>query len=197
MYKTALLAILSVSAFAGAQQVTVGSLSSTQDGVTTTITVPVSVAMPASTGNAVSGTYAGLDAEAGTGKGTDVIQTWSPCRRIHDRHPAHRRNRHSHRLEPNLQRLRGSHHRCLPHHPRPIRLTDNAAAGINYGMGVGSTNADSPTFTWSTTAGVRNSFTNTRIAYLTAGTSINLFVYVDSSKGLGLAGAALNIKQIP
>jgi hypothetical protein len=193
MNKLALPLILLVSSLAGAQTVTVGTLTTAQNGVTTTITVPVAVALPAAT-TATLPSYAYLSAQAGTGLGTAVIQSigaafttivlptvvtdtateWNPTSNVY--------------VVPTTGTYIITSN---------LRLTDSPTPGISYGIGVGSTNADSPTFTWSTTSGIRNGFNTTQIVYLTAGTPLSLFAYVDSPKPLGIAGASISIKQLP
>jgi hypothetical protein len=70
-------------------------------------------------------------------------------------------------------------------------------SGVSYGVGVDTANHDSPTFTWTTTNAYRNGFSNSRVAYLIAGTPVDLFVYVDSIKPIGVLAASLNIQQLP
>jgi len=193
MYKLTSLAVLFASTFAGAQAVTVGSLTSSQNGVTTTITVPVSVAMPAVTTPSAT-SLASLIATSGNGTGTNVIQragaaftTIALTSVTADSATAWNPTSNAYVVPTTGTYLIVS----------SIRLVDGVPAGVNYGMGVGSSNVDSPTFTWSTTSSLRNGYSNTRVAYLTAGTALNLFVYVDSSSVVGLTAASLNIQQLP
>lgn len=194
MNKLKFLAIFFASTLAGAQTVSVGTMSSVQNGTTTTITVPVSVAVPPTTSAPTATPKFSLDVESGNGSGTNVFQkvgnaftTISLANTVTDTASAWSSTSNAYVIPTTGMYLIVA----------SVRLADGAPTGVNYGMGVGSVNADSPSFTWSTTTGLRNGFNSSRIAYLTAGTPVNLFVYVDSSNPIGLAGASLNIQQLP
>ncbi len=184
--------LLLASAFAGAQTVTVGTTSSTQNGTTTTITVPVSVAVPPAA-PAASTTMASFRADTGATTGgttgqtvgasfktiklpnvvTDSANGWNPTSSTY--------------AAPTT----GTYLIISS-----VRLNDSVAANISWGQGVNTSNTDSQTFVWATTAGLRNGFTNMRIMQLSAGQSVDLFAYVDHSNAVGIASASLSIQQL-
>lgn len=53
----------------------------------------------------------------------------------------------------------------------------NTTAGISYGLGIGTTNADDASFVWTVTNGQREGVLNTRLAQLTRGDQIRVFAY--------------------
>jgi hypothetical protein len=192
--KLSLLSALLLSAFAGeAQTVTVGNLTTSQNGVTTTITVPVAVALPAPVA-ATPVTYANLAVTGGSGTETVVFQSvgtsfttltlatvaidtaagWNPTSNVY--------------VIPTT----GTYLIVCN-----VRLADSVPAGVDYGIGVGSTNADGPTFVWTTTNSQRNELNTGQLLNFTAGTAVKMFVYIDSGQPVGLVGASLNIKQLP
>lgn len=184
--------LLLASAVAGAQTVTVGTTSSTQNGSTTTITVPVSVAVPPAA-PAASATMASFRADTGTTTGgttgqtvgasfktiklpnvvTDSANGWNPTSSTF--------------AAPTT----GTYLIISS-----VRLNDSAPANISWGQGVNTSNSDNQTFSWATTAGLRNGFTNMRIMQLSAGQSVDLFAYVDHSNAVGIASASLSIQQL-
>ncbi|MEO8737462.1 MAG: hypothetical protein ABI380_13100 [Edaphobacter sp.] len=191
MNKIKFLAILFASSLAGAQTVTVGTLTTAQNGVTTTITVPVSVAAAAVTDVKTTprfsldvSTLDGATTLQNIGNGfttvslpnviTDTASAWNPTSNAYV-------------IPATGMYLIVSH----------VRLVDGAPAGVSYGVGVDTANRDSPTFAWTTTNAYRNGFSDSRVAYFIAGTPVDLFVYVDSAKPIGVIAASLNIQQLP
>jgi hypothetical protein len=196
MYKLKFAAVfLFASTFAGAQAVTVGTLSSVQNGTTTTITVPVSVAVPPVTSAAASPALASLvvNSAIGNNDGKGILAagaafTTIPLTKVvSDSASGWNWTTNSYAVPVTGTYLIVSH----------VRLLDGAPAGIGYGQGVNSTNSDDANFFWSTTVGLRNSITNTSIVQLTAGTAVKLFMYVDSASPIGVYSASLSIQQLP
>ena len=196
MFKTTLSVFMFAATFAGAQTVTVGSTTSTTNGATTTITVPVSVAVPPASGT--SGTpMASFRAEVGGGLGQSAGQTFSTSdafktialsRVLVDTASGWNASTNSYTVPATGTYLIISN----------IRLTDFAPQGISYGQGVDTSNMDSYSFLWvSTGAGPRNGFLNSRIMQLTAGQKLSLFAYVESKTPINLSSAILNIQQLP
>ncbi|WP_348266025.1 hypothetical protein P8936_08840 [Edaphobacter paludis] len=191
MYKLKLLAvILSVSTLAGAQSVTVGTLTSVQDGTTTTITVPVSVAVPPGTtaptsvplaSFVVTATNTSGILNAGTAFTTVPMDTV-----VTDTASAWNWTTNSYVIPTTGTYLIVSH----------VRLADGVPPGVSYGQGVNPTNVDNPDFLWTTTNGMRNVIMNTRIVQFTAGTAVRLFTYVDSPSPLSVISASLSIQQL-
>ena len=196
MYKLMFAAVfLFASTFAGAQAVTVGTLSSVQNGTTTTITVPVSVAVPPVTSTASSPALASLvvNSAIGNNDGKGILAagaafTTIPLTQVvSDTASGWNWTTNSYAVPVTGRYLIISH----------VRLLDNAPAGVSYGQGVNSTNTDDNNFFWSTTIGMRNSITNTSIVQLTAGTALKLFTYVDSASPIGIYSASLSVQQLP
>jgi hypothetical protein len=196
MYKLKFAAVfLFASTFGGAQTVTVGTLSSVQNGTTTTITVPVSVAVPPVTGSTAYPALASLavnsTADSYDGKSLLAVgaafTTISLTKVVSDSASGWNWTTSSYAVPVTGTYLIVSH----------IRLQDGVPAGISYGQGVNSTNSDDYNFTWSTTAGLRNSITNTSIVQLAAGTAVKLFMYADSTSPIGVHSASLSIQQLP
>lgn len=83
-----------------------------------------------------------------------------------------------------------------------VRLADNVTAGVSYGLGVDTANQDGAEFGWWTTTAAANSSAarqgavNFRVYSGTAGDQLRLFAYVDSSNGLGVNSAEMNIYRI-
>ncbi|WP_298810639.1 hypothetical protein [uncultured Sphingomonas sp.] len=75
-----------------------------------------------------------------------------------------------------------------------LRICDAATAGISYGIGIGTTNADSAAFFWGVTAGSRMGLANARVYAGTAGDQVRLFAYADQA--LPVCAAELNIYRI-
>ncbi len=192
MYKLKFLAVVFIaSTLAGAQSVTVGTLSSVQDGSTTTITVPVSVAVPPASTVPAAPPLASLIVNAsntgGVLNGSTNFTTVPLNNVVIDTAAAWNWTTNSYVIPTTGTYLIVSH----------VRLVDGAPAGISYGQGVDSMNADSPSFLWVTTNGTRNVVMNTRIIQLTAGTAVRLFTYVDSPSPVSVIGASLSIQQLP
>lgn len=190
MYKFKYLAVvLFASTLAGAQSVTVGSLSSVQNGTTTTITVPVSVAVPPAT-TTVAPVLASLVVNATNTGGilnAGAAFTTVPMNNVvTDSASGWNWTTNSYAIPVTGTYLIVSH----------LRLADGVRPGISYGQGVNSTNVDNPDFLWTTTNGMRNVVMNTRIVQLTAGTAVRLFSYVDSTTPVSVIGASLSIQQI-
>lgn len=190
MYKFKYLAVvLLASSFAGAQSVTVGSLSSVQNGTTTTITVPVSVAVPPAT-TTVAPALASLVVNAANTGGilnAGAAFTTVPMNNVvTDSASGWNWTTNSYAIPVTGTYLIVSH----------LRLADGVRSGISYGQGVNSTNVDNPDFLWATTNGLRNVVMNTRIVQLTAGTAVRLFGYVDSTSPISVIGASLSIQQL-
>ena len=187
MIKLASSAFLLVSAMAGAQTVTVGSTTSTQNGSTTTITVPVSVAVPPAA--TVTGpVMASLRVEAaGTNQTLGAsFKTVTLPNVIADSASGWNASASTYTAPATGTYLIISN----------VRLADSLPAGISWGQGVGTTNADSPSFMFTTTAGLRNGFVNSRIMQLSAGQTVSLFTYIDSPTPISIAAASLNIQQL-
>jgi hypothetical protein len=190
MYKFKYLAVvLFASTLAGAQSVTVGSLSSVQNGTTTTITVPVSVEVPPAT-TTVAPVLASLVVNAtNTGGILNAGATFTtvPMNNVvTDSASGWNWTTNSYAIPVTGTYLIVSH----------LRLADGVRPGISYGQGVNSTNVDNPDFLWTTTNGLRNVVMNTRIVQLTAGTAVRLFGYVDSTSPISVIGASLSIQQL-
>lgn len=186
-------ALLLVSAFAGAQTVTVGSTTSTQNGMTTTITVPVSVAVPP-VSSVAANPMASLRVEAGSANGSSVNQTLGAAFKavalptvVTDTASGWNTSANTYTVPATGSYLIISN----------LRLVDSVPAGISYGQGVNSSNVDNASFVWSTTAGMRNGFNNMRIMQLSAGQTIYLFGYLDSPTPIAISGASLSIQQLP
>lgn len=192
MHKLKFLAVvLFASTFAGAQAVTVGTLTSVQDGTTTTITVPVSVAVPPPATTPPSAPLASLVVNATNTSGilnAGAAFTTVPMNNVvTDSATGWNWTTNSYAVPATGTYLIVSH----------VRLADSVASGVSYGQGVNSTNEDNPSFLWNTTNGTRNVLMNTRIVRLSAGTAVRLFTYVDSPSPLKLIGASLSIQQLP
>ncbi len=190
MHKFKYLAVvLFASTLAGAQSVTVGSLSSVQNGTTTTITVPVSVAVPPAT-TTVAPVLASLVVNATNTGGilnAGAAFTTIPMNNVvTDSASGWNWTTNSYAIPVTGTYLIVSH----------LRLADGVRPGISYGQGVNSTNVDNPDFLWTTTNGLRNVVMNTRIVQLTAGTAVRLFGYVDSTSPISVIGASLSIQQL-
>lgn len=192
MVKFTLSALLFATAVAGAQTVTVGSTTSTQNGTTTTITVPVSVAVPAAS-TLASATMASLRVEAGDGNGGPTNQTLGTSfktialpRVVTDTASGWNASANTYTIPVTGTYLVISN----------LRLADAAPAGISYGQGANTSNVDNPSFLWSTTSGPRNGFINVRTMQLSAGQTVDLFAYADSTTPIGLSSAALSIQQL-
>ena len=181
--------VLFASTLAGAQSVTVGSLSSVQNGTTTTITVPVSVAVPPAT-TTVAPVLASLVVNATNTGGIlnagAAFTTIPKNNVVTDSTSGWNWTTNSYAIPVTGTYLIVSH----------LRLADGVRPGISYGQGVNSTNVDNPDFLWTTTNGMRNVIMNTRIVQLTAGTAVRLFGYVDSTTPVSVIGASLSIQQI-
>ncbi len=192
MIKLTLSALVFATAVAGAQTVTVGTTTSTQNGVTTTITVPVSVAMPAVT--AVSaGNLAMLRVEAGDSNGNTDGQTiggsFSTVSLPHivtDTASGWNASASTYTVAVTGTYLIISN----------VRLVDSVTPGMSYGQGVNTGHFDSPSYLWNTTSGLRNGFSNVRIAQLSAGQTVDLFASIDSPRPVGLTSASLSIQQL-
>lgn len=192
MYKLKLLAVvLFASTLAGAQSVTVGTLSSVQDGTTTTITVPVSVAVPPAsivpTAPALASLVVNATNTSGILNGTTSFSTIPLNNVVTDTAAGWNSNTNSYVVPATGTYLIVSH----------VRLVDGAPAGMSYGQGVDLTNADNPSFLWTTTSGTRSVAMNTRIVQLTAGTAVRLFTYIDAPYPVRVIGASLSIRQLP
>ena len=194
MIKSTSLALLFVSAIAGAQTVTVGSTTSTQNGNTTTITVPVSVAVPPAATTTASPSMAALRVDVGDGTGsstgqaiTTAFKTIALPHVVTDTASGWNASANTYTVPTTGTYLIVS----------SIRFVDSVASGISYGQGVNTSNVDNTSFFWTTTAGMRNGSQNLRIMQLSAGQTINLFAYVDSPNALLIASASLNIQQLP
>src|SRR5665213_369950 len=167
MYKLKLFAaILSASTLAGAQSVTVGTLTSVQDGTTTTITVPVSVAVPPGTTATTSLPLASFVVNATNTSGIlnagSAFTTVPMDTVVTDTASAWNWTTNSYAIPVTGTYLIVSH----------VRLADGVPPGISYGQGVNPTNVDNPDFLWTTTNGLRNVIMNTRIVQFTAGTAV-------------------------
>ena len=82
-----------------------------------------------------------------------------------------------------------------------LRFADNVPGQINYGLGVGTTNLDNPSFTWfltnSSSSGYsRNGASNSSIGYFTAGQQIRMYAYVDAATTLPVNSAELSIVKL-
>lgn len=197
MYKLKLGAlVLFASTFAGAQSVTVGTMSSVQNGTTTTITVPVSVAVPPTSAVTTAPALASFSANVATRSSMDgnglltvgaAFTTIPIANIVTDSASAWNPTTNSYVIPTTGNYLIVSH----------VRLMDSAPKGINYGQGVNSTNTDDVNFVWSTTGTNRNSIANTSIVHLDAGTAVRLFMYADSSTPVSVYSATLSIQQLP
>ena len=193
MIKLTTSALLLVSALAGAQTVTVGSTTSTQNGTTTTITVPVSVAVPPPAPTVAAPNLASLRVDTGTSTGSATTQTFNTYFKTV-------------MLSNVVTDSASGWNAVASTYTAPntgtyliisnVRLTDSLPAGISWGQGVHTSNADNPAFLWATTAGPRNGFVNSRVMQLSAGQTVSLFLYADSLTPLALASASLNIQQL-
>lgn len=188
--------ILFASTFAGAQSVTVGTMSSVQNGTTTTITVPVSVAVPPTSAAANAPALASFSANVAARSSMDgngllsvgtAFTTIPIANVVTDTASAWNPTTNAYVIPTTGNYLIVSH----------VRLMDSATTGINYGQGVNSTNTDDVNFVWSTTGTNRNSIANTSIVHLTAGTAVRLFMYADSPTPLSVYSATLSIQQLP
>ena len=192
MIKFASSVLLLTSAIAGAQTVSVGSTSSSTNGNTTTITVPVSVAVPPTT-NVAATPMASLRVDVGAGLGTPCGQTFGVGFKtialtnvIADTASGWNAGASTYTAPATGTYLIVSN----------VRLMDGAPANISYGQGVNTSNVDNNSFIWKTTGSLRNGFTNTRIMQLSAGQTVDLFLYVDSPNPVQLSSASLSIQQL-
>jgi hypothetical protein len=192
MRNLTLSALLLATSFAGAQTVTVGSTTSSINGNTTTITVPVQVAVPPAA-TVAAAVMASLRVEAGNGDGTSVTQnldanftTIALPRVVVDSANGWNASANTWTVPATGSYLIIS----------SLRVVDNATPGLSYGQGVNGSNVDNPTFLWSTTNGKRNGTTNMRVMQLNAGQTVDLFAYADSSQPIALNGASLTIQQL-
>lgn len=192
MVKFTLAALLFATAVAGAQTVTVGTTTSTQSGATTTITVPVSVSVPPST-TAAATPMVSLRVEAGDSNGNTNGQsiggsfaTVALSRIVTDTASGWSATANTYTVPVTGTYLIISN----------LRLVDAVTAGMNYGQGVNTGHFDSPSYLWNTTTGYRNGFTNTRVAQLSAGQTVDLFASIDSPRPVGLTSASLSIQQL-
>ena len=196
MFKTTFSVLLFATAVAGAQTVTVGSTTSTTNGATTTITVPVMVAVPPATGTSGTSSMASLRVEAGASLGgaitqalgsADGFKTVALSKVVTDTATGWNAATNSYTVPATGTYLIVSN----------IRLADFAPSGISYGQGVDTANVDSFSFLWtSTAAGPRNGFVNSRVMQLSAGQTVSLFAYIDSKTAIHLSSAILNIQQL-
>ena len=192
MVKFTLSALLFASAVAGAQTVTLGTTTSTQNGNTTTITLPVSVAVPAApTGSTTP--MNSLRVEFGSWNGiasnqlfTTAFKTVALNNVIVDTASGWNASSNTYTVPATGTYLIVSN----------LRLADLLPAGISFGQGVNTSNVDNLSFLWRTTAGPRNESVATRIMQLSAGQTVDLFAYVDSSSPVAIAGASLSIQQL-
>ena len=193
MRNITLSAVLLATSFAGAQTVTVGSTTSSVNGSTTTITVPVSVAVPPAPTVATAANMASLRVEAGNGDGTSTGQnvgtnftTIILPRVVADSASGWNATANTWTVPTTGTYLVITN----------IRFVDNLVSGLSYGQGANTSNVDNASFLWNTTNGKRNGSTNTRIMQLTAGQAVDLFAYVDSSQPIAVSGASLTIQQL-
>lgn len=95
-----------------------------------------------------------------------------------------------------------------------IRLDDVTPKGISYGVGVDTSNADSPGFAWWITGAVDPALQGTGVAYnnpagffrhfaynsrlmsLTAGQQVRLFTLIDSVSNVGINKAELSLTRV-
>lgn len=79
-----------------------------------------------------------------------------------------------------------------------LRLPDGAAAGLDVGIGVDTSNADSPTFQWDQPGSgtTRKTFLYTVTKYFKAGDPVRMFAYADSATSQPILSAALTLSQI-
>ena len=189
MIKFAASALLLVSAYAGAQTVTLGTTTSTVNGNTTTITLPVSVAVPPAT-TVAPAVMNSLRVKAAFGATNQTIgasfKTVALPSVVTDTASGWNAAANTYTVPVSGTYLIVS----------TVRFADGIAPGVSYGQGVHTSNVDNPTFLWSTTNGLRNGSTNMRIMQLSAGQTVNLFSYVDSSTSLSVANASLAIQQL-
>ncbi|GAC1356087.1 MAG: hypothetical protein NVSMB3_02020 [Acidobacteriaceae bacterium] len=193
MVKFTLSALLFATAVAGAQTVTVGTTTSTQNGATTTINVPVSVALPPATTVAGGAPMVSLRVEAGDSNGNTNGQsigssfaTVALSRVVTDTASGWNASASSYTVPVTGTYLIISN----------LRLVDALPAGLSYGQGVNTGHFDSPSYLWNTTAGYRNGFSNMRIAQLSAGQVVDLFASIDASRPVGITSASLSIQQL-
>lgn len=141
MYKWKFLAaIVFASTLAGAQSVTVGSLSSVQNGTTTTITVPVFVSAPPSRPVLRAPALASLVVTAintsGIIRAGGTFTTVRLDTLVTDFASGWNWTSNSYAIPVTGTYLIVSH----------VRLVDGAPSSISYGQGVNPTNADNPDF---------------------------------------------------
>ena len=145
MFKTTFSVLLFATAVAGAQTVTVGSTTSTTNGATTTITVPVMVAVPPATGTSGTSSMASLRVEAGSGLGAPISQTLSTADAfktvvlshvVTDTATGWNASTNTYTVPTSGTYLIVSN----------IRLADFAPSGVSYGQGVDTTTVDSFSF---------------------------------------------------
>ncbi len=192
MVKFTLSALLFATTVAGAQTVTLGATSSSTNGNTTTITLPVTVAVPPATTTAPAALHS-LRVELGDGTGSPSGQTLGTSFTTIA-------------LNHVLTDTASGWNATASTYTVPvtgtyvivsmIRFTDSLPAGVSYGQGVNTSNVDSPSFFWSATAGKRNGSVNVRTVQLSAGQVLDLFAYGDSSSALPVASASLSIQQL-
>ncbi len=186
MVKFTLSAMLFASAVAGAQTVTLGSTTSTQNGSTTTITLPVTVAVPASTTVAAAAMNS-LRVESGSSTNQTIggsFKTIALSSVVTDTASGWNATANTYTVPVTGTYLIIS----------SVRLTDSLPTGTSYGQGVNTSNTDNPSFLWATTLGLRNGTTNMRVMQLSAGQTVDLFAYADNQ--VGIASASLVIQQL-
>lgn len=75
------------------------------------------------------------------------------------------------------------------------RISDGGDANVSIGIGLDTTNADSPTFFWGVTNATRNGIMNQRFTALNAGDQVRLFSYIDGTPR-NIEAAALSILRV-
>ncbi len=193
MVKFTLSALLFATAAAGAQTVTLGTTTSSTNGNTTTITLPVTVAVPPAAAAAPAATLNSLRVELGDGTGSASGQvlganftTIALPHVITDSAAGWNATANTYTVP-----VTGSYMIVSM-----IRFVDALPSGISYGQGVNTSNVDSPSFYWSATVGKRNGSINVRTVQLSAGQTVDLFAYGDTSSPLAIASASLSIQQL-
>jgi len=75
------------------------------------------------------------------------------------------------------------------------RISDGGTSGQSIGIGIDTSNADSPTFFWGVTNPNRNGIMNDRFAVFSQGQSIRLFSYIDGGNRT-IEAASLTIIRV-
>jgi hypothetical protein len=72
-----------------------------------------------------------------------------------------------------------------------MRILDGITSNISYGMGIDTSNGDTPAFAWTNTNSHRQGHINTRLAPFAVGDKIRLFTYIDAGSSVTVSACEL------